>query len=101
MANLKNAVPSSLRKQVESSQFAYNLMARSLKAAKPSETSDPGIHARLVTTGKSRFLLLPEETEDARITGLTRSLTRRLMALNMPKMDVSKVMLPVARGKLA
>ena len=33
---------------------------------------------------ESRFARLPEEPEDARITGVTRSLTRRLLALNVP-----------------
>ena len=32
---------------------------------------------------KSRFSRLPQEPEDARITGVTRSLTRRLLALNI------------------
>ncbi|QHN02066.1 hypothetical protein FTO74_00725 [Granulicella sp. WH15] len=31
----------------------------------------------------SRFARMPHEPEDARITGVTRSLTRRLLALNL------------------
>ncbi len=33
--------------------------------------------------------LFPHESEDARITGATRSLYRRLLALNLPRTDVS------------
>ena len=62
MANFKNAIPASFRRQVESSQFAYNLLARSRR----SDDDAPA--------GKSRFMLLPEEPEDAKITGATRSL---------------------------
>ena len=87
MANLKHAVPASLRKQVESSQFAMNLMARSRKPEVP------------LPLGKSRFLRLPEEPEDAKITGVTRSLTRRLLALNLPKVKIGKVGLPAVPSK--
>ena len=94
MANLKNAVPSSLRKQVESSRFAYELMARSqrpegqLLAANESRSM----------AAKSRFARLPQEPEDAKITGVTRSLTRRLLALNLPKVSVKRL-LPLMGGK--
>jgi hypothetical protein len=43
-----------------------------------------GAEARAISLGKSRFARLPEEPEDARITGVTRSLNRRLLALNVP-----------------
>jgi hypothetical protein len=42
-----------------------------------------------VTTTRQFFALFPHESEDARITGATRSLYRRLLALNLPR--------PVAR----
>jgi hypothetical protein len=42
------------------------------------------------TVGSRQFLaLFPHESEDARITGATRSLYRRLLALNLPRTDVS------------
>ncbi len=88
MANLKHAIPASLRKQVESSQFAHKLMARS----RTVNESLPAV--------KTRFARLPEEPEDAKITGVTRSLARRLLALNLPKVKSSKVLLPAA-GKMA
>ncbi len=79
MSNImKNAVPSSLRKPVESSRFAQGLMAR---AQKPVLVAGP--EARAIALTKSRFERLPQEPEDARMTGVTRSLNRRLLALNV------------------
>jgi hypothetical protein len=44
-------------------------------------------------TTRQFFALFPHESEDARITGSTRSLYRRLLALNLPR--------PVARVEAA
>ncbi len=78
MSNLHDATPSSLRRPVEPSRFAYNLTTRSnrpvMMAAGP---------ARAAALSKSRFARLPQEPEDARMTGVTRSLQRRLLALNV------------------
>ena len=96
MANLKHAVPSSVRKPAESSRFAYDLMARSrrnLAVPEPRVVSVP--------MPKSRFMRLPDEPEDAKITGVTRSLTRRLLALNLPKVPVTKLMLSIGSAKIA
>jgi hypothetical protein len=38
-----------------------------------------------VATTRQFFALFPHESEDARITGATRSLYRRLLALNLPR----------------
>jgi hypothetical protein len=38
-----------------------------------------------VTSTRQFFALFPHESEDARITGATRSLYRRLLALNLPR----------------
>jgi hypothetical protein len=40
-----------------------------------------------VATTRQFFALYPHEAEDARITGATRSLYRRLLALNLPCTD--------------
>ncbi len=40
-------------------------------------------------TSRQFLALFPHESEDARITGTTRSLYRRLLALNLPQTDVS------------
>jgi hypothetical protein len=42
--------------------------------------------------------LFPHESEDARITGATRSLYRRLLALNLPK---SKSVTPVSASSVS
>lgn len=72
-----NIVPSSLRKPVESSKFAYGLASQSKKPL------IAGREARAIAFAKSRFARLPQEPEDARMTGVTRSLDRRLLALNL------------------
>jgi hypothetical protein len=40
-----------------------------------------------VSTTQQYMALFPHESEDARITGTTRSLYRRLLALNLPRVD--------------
>jgi hypothetical protein len=94
MSLMRNAVPASVRKPVESSRFAQGLIQR---AQKPMLIAGP--EARALSLAKSRFARLPHEPEDARMTGVTRSLYRRLMALNVPgslRMS-SDEMLPVAK----
>jgi hypothetical protein len=46
-----------------------------------------------VATTRQFFALFPHESEDARITGATRSLYRRLLALNLPR-PVASVEVP-------
>jgi len=79
MSMMRNAVPASVRKPIESSRFAQGLMQRAQKS-----TLIAGPEARALSLAKSRFARLPQEPEDARMTGVTRSLTRRLLALNVP-----------------
>ena len=74
----QRAFPASLRKPVESSRFAQGLIAR---AAKPVLVA--GVEARAIALAKSHFAPMPQEPEDARMTGVTRSLNRRLLALNI------------------
>ncbi len=78
MSNLYDATPSSLRKPIEPSRFAYNLTTRANRPVMMA--SGP---ARAAALSKSRFARLPQEPEDARMTGVTRSLQRRLLALNV------------------
>ena len=42
-----------------------------------------GRKGRAPAVGKTAFIALPKESEDARSTGATRSLDRRLLALNL------------------
>ena len=76
MSIFPSAVPSSLRANVsaEPSSFARNLMTRAQRGLAASKAA---------VISKSRFAPMPQEPEDARITG-TRSLDRRLLALNLP-----------------
>ena len=45
----------------------------------------PDLRPYLVTPGRKYTALFPHESEDARLTGETRSLFRRLLALNLPR----------------
>ena len=74
----QNALPASLRKPVERSRFAQTLTVR---AARPVLVASA--EARAIALAKSHFARRPQEPEDARLTGVTRSLDRRLLALNV------------------
>jgi hypothetical protein len=76
---MQDAVPSTLRKPVEPSRYVHML---SLRAHSTHLVAGP--EARAAALQKSRFARLPHEPEDARLTGVTRSLNRRLLALNLP-----------------
>jgi hypothetical protein len=78
MSNLYDVTPSSLRKPVESSRFVQSLATR---AHRPTMMTAGA--ARSAALSKSRFARLPQESEDAKMTGTTRSLQRRLLALNL------------------
>lgn len=78
MANIMNAVPASLRQTVPVARASDNLRGR---GQRPVFVAGPA--ARAAALSKSRFSRLPQEPEDARLTGVTRSLTRRLLALNL------------------
>ncbi len=75
---MPNAVPASLRNPIEPSNFVRNLMNRSQRPILIA-----GAQVRAIALAKSRFVRLPKEPEDARITGVTRSLDRRLLGLNL------------------
>ena len=79
MSMIRNAVPASLRRPLESSRFGQDSMVRGQNS---TFTASP--EARAISLAKSRFARLPQEPEDARLTGVTRSLNRRLLALNVP-----------------
>lgn len=88
-----DAMPASLRKPVVSSRFAQGLIAKGQSAAVLA-----GAQARAAVLAQSRFVRLPHEPEDARMTGVTRSLNRRLLALNIYG---SRYSLVVERAKIA
>ena len=92
MSNFKHAVPSSVRKPLESSQFVQDLTSRAYRP-----TFIPYGALRTAILSKSRFARLPQEPEDAKLTGVTRSLNRRLLALNLQGSLLRKKLLPVTR----
>jgi hypothetical protein len=79
MPALIEATPSSIRKPPVNLRDSKGLGIRTLPSTSPVATAE----ARAHSTYKSRFMPMPYEPEDARITGVTRSLKRRLMALNI------------------
>jgi hypothetical protein len=58
-----------------------------LQSSNPTDTMRRylimGSKGRAAAAGKTTFQALPRECEDARITGATRSLDRRLLGLNL------------------
>lgn len=87
-----DAVPASVRKPVVSSRLAQGLMTKGQPFACVG-----GLEARAAAAAKSRFVRLPHEPEDARMTGVTRSLNRRLLALNVKGSRFSGFVLNDAR----
>jgi hypothetical protein len=53
-------------------------------AASAHAARQPQLKSRMAAPRAAAFSALPKEPEDARITGGTRSLDRRLLALNLP-----------------
>jgi hypothetical protein len=90
MSMLRNTLPASLRVPVP---------VQSRSAYPQKSTLTVGVEVRAISMTKSDFSRLPQEPEDARLTGATRSLNRRLLALNVPgslRMSPHDV-LPVAK----
>ena len=75
MANLLSAVPASLRRGDQVAGLRAS--AAGGFAAKPYLVSAQSLSFR------SRAARLPQEGEDAKITGTTRSLARRVLGLNV------------------
>jgi hypothetical protein len=76
MATLQTHIPASLR-----------IPSRRANPGSLTEVTRPyliaGRKGRTPVVGRTAFIALPKESEDARITGATRSLDRRLLALNL------------------
>ena len=78
MSMIGSAFPASLRRPLEGSRIAQGMMP---KVSKPTQVAGP--EARAISLAKTSFAPLPQEPEDACLTGVTRSLNRRLLALNI------------------
>ncbi len=59
-------------------------LIRGTRFPEPRPYLIPGAAGRRVSQAEKSFALFPHESEDARLTGSTRSLFRRLLALNLP-----------------
>lgn len=91
MSTFQDSIPSSIRKPVVSSRFAQELAKL---YSRPSLAQYAVAGPRVVV--KSRFARLPHEPEDAKLSGVTRSLHRRLLALNIKGslLEDCKMLLP-------
>jgi hypothetical protein len=79
MATLQSHIPASLRSSSSSRRANPGNTT-----SEDSRDSRPYLVAgRKGRTASTAFLTLPKEPEDAKITGATRSLDRRLLALNL------------------
>ena len=86
MATIKHTLPASLR---------ADSLVDSKSARENSSAMGPDRRPYLVTPAnrkaasstRHQLALFPHESEDARLTGATRSLYRRLLALNLPRTE--------------
>jgi hypothetical protein len=81
MANLQSHTPASLRAATPGKRSNASNVNAMTEAARPYLIA--GRKGRTAAVNKTAFMALPKESEDARITGSTRSLDRRLLGLNL------------------
>jgi hypothetical protein len=89
MPLLPKLPPSSLRPHPSLTSGAFNTRSPEqrpyLVSASFRRTEAPGMRSVETRT----ITLFPHEAEDARLTGSTRSLFRRLLALNLPMANIT------------
>jgi hypothetical protein len=96
MAIFQQTLPASLRSGSTEAQENRGIPAadrRPYLIAIPPRRPVASVRQSVASTTRQFFTLFPHESEDARITGATRSLYRRLLALNLPH--------PSARGEVS
>jgi hypothetical protein len=81
MATLQPHKPASLRAAVPSPRSNVPPANPLVESSRPYLVA--GRKGRTPAVNKAAFMALPKESEDARITGSTRSLDRRLLGLNL------------------
>jgi hypothetical protein len=74
-----------MAKLKQTSTVSSNAPVLALSSAAARGTHAPEVRPYLVPAQQRYLALFPHESEDARLTGETRSLYRRLLALNLPK----------------
>jgi hypothetical protein len=85
MAIFQQTLPASIRlgsQNPQENRGISNSDRRPYLVSVPTRRSTPP--TRQTASSRQFFALFPHESEDARITGSTRSLYRRLLALNLP-----------------
>ena len=87
MATLPDYQPESTRSGSALSRSNYSSRSPEPPRAYLVQPRRPGTP---LTKDKAFLPLFPHESEDARLTGSTRSLYRRLLALNLPKAPPQK-----------
>jgi hypothetical protein len=88
MAIFQQTLPASLRSGSTEAQEKRGISAadrRPYLIAVPPRRPVASVKQSVASTTRQFFALFPHESEDARITGATRSLYRRLLALNLPR----------------
>ncbi|MBB5317420.1 hypothetical protein [Tunturibacter empetritectus] len=89
MQNISQTLPASLR--------SVPSVAKEDRSAPKPDRRPYIVPVRKPATSTRKYLsLFPHESEDARLTGATRSLYRRLLALNLPR-PVESAELPPPR----
>jgi hypothetical protein len=88
MQNISQTLPASLR-------AVPSVTPEDRSAPKPDRRPYIVPVRKPATSTRKYLSLFPHESEDARLTGATRSLYRRLLALNLPR-PVEPAALPIA-----
>ena len=87
MAIFQQTLPASLRSgstETQENRGVPTADRRPYLIAIPPRRPVAAVRQSVASTTRQFFTLFPHESEDARITGATRSLYRRLLALNLP-----------------
>ncbi|MDQ2833931.1 MAG: hypothetical protein M3Y50_09335 [Acidobacteriota bacterium] len=82
MATIKQSLPASLRADSLNVREPRGVVATDRRPYLVTPAA-----RKPVTQARKQLALFPHESEDARLTGATRSLYRRLLALNLPRPD--------------
>ena len=90
MNSIRNTVPASLRRGTDATFPDATTQGPTPKPQRRSAGADRPVppprrgSPQGLFASQSPFSPMPQEPDDARITGVTRSLNRRLLALNVP-----------------
>ena len=83
MATFKHSFPASLRAVPSAARETRSGMVPGRRPYLVTQARNP-----VAASARQQIALFPHESEDARLTGATRSLYRRLLALNLPRAEM-------------